>query len=204
MEGQGRRETHQVQAAAPLADSVGTPRGRIIMQRTIFRRLTISAFVLVLAACSGAKISSPRRLAPLPHPVGSIAFSPSGGVMADAVGIELFNEGFVVFATRQTSTLMVRYNLNEEEVMYPERISDLAKEGIDALLIVRTVAGYDGNPESVAVRVVSTRTGQVIGALTWQTGKGGMQGSPLDRMKRKGMVDAARQIGEALARQLRR
>ena len=124
--------------------------------------------------------------------------------MADAVGIELFNEGFLVFDTRQTSTLMVRYNLDEQEIMDPERISDFAAEGIDALLTVRTVAGYDGKPESVTVRVVSTQTGQVIGALTWQTGKGGVQGSPLDRMKRKGMVDAARQIGKALARQLRR
>jgi len=124
--------------------------------------------------------------------------------MADAVGIELFSQGFTVFDTRQTSTLMLRYNLDEAEVMRPEAISTFAEEGIDALLVVRTVAGYDDQPESVTIRVISTRTGQVIGALTWQTGHGGVRGSMLDRMKRKGMVDAARQIGKALARQLRR
>ena len=174
------------------------------MQRKIFRRLTISAFVLVLVACSGAKISSPQQLAPLPHPVGSIAFSPGGGVMADAVGIELFDQGFTVFDMRQTSTLMLRYNLDEVEIMKPEALLVFAEEGIDALLVVRTVAGYDDQPESATVRVLSTQTGQMIGALTWQTGHGGARGSMLDRIKRKGMVDAARQIGKALARQLRR
>ena len=124
--------------------------------------------------------------------------------MADAVGIELFSQGFTVFDTQQTSTLMIRYNLDEAEVMRPEAIPAFAERGIDAVLIVRTVAGYDDQPESVTVRVLSTQTGQMIGALTWQTGHGGARGSMVDRMKRKGMVDAARQIGRALARQLRR
>ena len=183
----------------------GTQRGsRSIMKPpTAYRtaRCFALAPIVALTACVGAKISTPQQVPPLSHPVQSIAFSPSGGVMADAVGTELFNQGFNIFDTRQTSSLMIRYNLNELEVMRP---SALADEGIDAFLVVRTVAGYDGKPESVSVRAVSPRTGEVVAALTWQTGHGGQAGSILDRAKRKGMVDAAAQIGKALAKQLRR
>ena len=82
--------------------------------------------------------------------------------MADAVGIELLNYGYNIIDTATVTSYMARYNLDEIELILPKNITRLADDGIDTILIVRSVGGYDGRPESATTRLVSTSNGQVI------------------------------------------
>lgn len=169
------------------------------------RRGSVSSLALALStACSGATMSTPQNLRPLPEKIESVALAPSGGVLADAIGTELFNHGIQVIDTQETSNYLVRLNLDEIELMQPKTLSALRGRGITALLSVKSVAGYDARPQSATVRVVSTQTGELVAAVNWQNGRGGAQGSPADAMMRKDIVGAAQQIAQALVSQLRR
>ena len=163
---------------------------------------SIGILVVALCGCAGSKIT-PIATARAPvSPISTIAFAPSGGVLADAVGLSLLNYDVRVFDTQQTSNLLIRFNLDEEEIMEPQNLATIAERGIDAILFVRTVAGYDDKPQSASIRLVHTSDGLLVGGLAWQNGKGGVAGSPLDRAQRKDIVDAAEEIARALAEQM--
>lgn len=162
------------------------------MKLTAFRLLAIIS-AAALAGCASSKVSTIGK-ANLNHPVNTIAMAPSGGVLADAVALELFNRGYNVIDTNQMSQLMVRMNLSEIEVMKRQNLESLKDEGIDVVLNCRAVAGYDGLPQSATVRLTSTHTGAVVAGLTWQNGRGGQVGSMADRSMRKDVVEAAVEI----------
>lgn len=155
-----------------------------------------------ILACAGSKVSSMKGPAPS-EAVASIAMAPSGGVLADAIAVELFNRGFQVVDTTQTTALLTRLNLTELEIMRPESLSSLRSSGIDAVLSARSVAGYDGRPQSASVRVNSTGTGQILAGVTWQNGRGGAVGSPADSMMRSDLSEAASEVAGELAQRLR-
>ena len=162
------------------------------------------ALVVLLSGCAGSRVNVSRSPGALPHDVKTLALMPSGGVLADAVGIELLNFGLDVVDTATMTSLMARFNLDEVEVAHPQNIKKLADEGIDTILLVKSVAGYDNRPESASVRLVSTTTGRVIVGATWQNGKGGAKGSPADGMMRSNLSSVARQIAEGIGRELRK
>lgn len=153
---------------------------------------------LLIGGCASSKVSS-MALAAVKQSVRVIALTPGGGLMADAVGVELANRGFTIIDPSSTSNMMIRLNLNEVEVAKPEGLTKLREQGIDALLIVRTVGGYDQQPQSASARMNSTQSGQLLAGVTWQNGYGGMAGSPADRVMRKGLSEAAIEIADALA-----
>ena len=98
---------------------------------------------------------------------------------------------------------MARSNLDEVEIALPAGQQEFAKEGIDALLTVSAVGGYDQEPQSASARVQSTKTGQLLTGVTWENGWGGKAGSIADRTMREGLTDAAKEIGTALCKGLR-
>ncbi len=75
------------------------------------------------------------------HSVSVIALAPGGGMLTDAVGVELANRGFTIIDPSSTSNMMVRLNLNEVEISRPEGLAKLKDQGIDAFLIVRAAGG---------------------------------------------------------------
>ncbi len=160
--------------------------------------------MLLSSGCAPSRVSVMQNLAPLEHPVKTIALAPSGGVLADSIGLELFGNNFRVVDTQQTSNILVRLNLNELEIMEPKSMAALKERGIDAILLVRSVAGYDNLPQSASVRVISTSSFNLVAGVSWQNGRGGVQGSPADRGMRKDVVEAAQEISRALIKQLNR
>ena len=168
-----------------------------------YRRVTALASLAFLAGCSGSKLSVITNVAPPSEPITVIAMAPSGGILADAVAFEFLNYGLQIFDTNQTSNLLVRLNLSEVEVMSPSNLNRLSEEGFNAIIFVRTVAGYDDKPQSASIRVQQTTDGRVVAGVSWQNGSGFMRDSPLDMGQRKDVVEAAEEIAEALARQLR-
>lgn len=160
-------------------------------------------FVLaMLSGCAGPRLNVSRSPNSLPHPVKTVALMPSGGVLADAVGIELLNLGLDVIDTAAVTSLMARFNLTEVELAQRQNIRKLSDEGIDTILLVKSVSGYDSRPESASVRLVSTATGRLIVGATWQNGKGGAKGSPADGMMRVNLSSAARSIARGLGQAL--
>ena len=129
--------------------------------------------------------------------------APGGGLLADAVAVELANRGFTVIDPATTSNLLIRLNVTEIEVAQPEGLAKLNTQGIDAYLVVRAAGGSDGRPESASARMNSTQTGQVLAGVTWQNGWGGRAGSPADRVMRKNLSEAANEIASALAQRVR-
>lgn len=136
--------------------------------------------------------------------INKIALMPSGGALADAIGIELLNTGYQIIDTTTVTGYMARYNLDEMELIMPQNISKLSSDGIDTVLLVKTVAGYDGRPESATAKIVATATGQLIVGVTWQNGKGGAQGSVMDGVMRSNLSAVAKQIAGGIAKVLSR
>jgi hypothetical protein len=136
------------------------------------------------------------------HSVKVIAFASGGGVLADAVAVELANRGYTVIDPGTTNSLIARLGLTEIEVSQPSGLDKLKQQGIDAYLTIRAADGYDGAPASASARLTSTHNGQVIGGLTWQNGWGGAEGSPADRVMRSGLTQAAQQIAEGLTKRI--
>ena len=67
------------------------------MRRHLLCALLAVSSVL-MSACGGSKVSlTPGQ--PVGHAVNTIALAPSGGLLADAIGIELFNRGYTVVDT---------------------------------------------------------------------------------------------------------
>lgn len=157
--------------------------------------------MLALTSCMGSRFSTVVQRG-VTHPIEAVAMDPGGGVLADAIALELFNYGVTVYDTSQTRGLLVRLDLSELEVIEPTDLGALRAQGIDAYIVVRTVAGHDARPESASVRVTSTHDSTVVSGFSWQNGWGGNQGSPSDRWMRSNLASAAKKIGRKLAKQL--
>ena len=168
------------------------------------RRLSLALGTLAtLAGCASSKVSSLPVSSTTEQSVKVIAFAPGGGVLADAIGVELSNRGLTVIDSAATSSMMIRLNLNEVEITKPEGLNKLKGQGIDAILVVRSAGGHDDNPQSASARMNSTKNGQVLAGVTWQNGFGGQAGSISDRVMRKGLADAAAEIATALIARVR-
>lgn len=171
------------------------------MARASFLAVLGSAALLV--ACASSQVSMHSVGSKPAHQIQAIAMAPGGGLLADAVAVELANRGFTVIDPAATSNLLVRLNLTEIEIARPAGLAKLKDQGVDAYLVVRAAAGWDGRPESASARMNSTQTGQVLAGVTWQNGWGGMPGSPADRVMRRNLTDAANEIANALAQRVR-
>jgi outer membrane lipopolysaccharide assembly protein LptE/RlpB len=154
---------------------------------------------LLLGGCGFSQTSS----APVAQrvPVNTIAMMPGGGILADAVAVELSSRGFKIIDPAATSSLIVRLRLKEIEITQIAGLSRFKSQGIDAVLVVRAV-GYDQQPQSASVRMTSTESGALIAGVTWQNGFGGEAGSVVDRVMRKGLSQAAAEIANQLAAQV--
>jgi hypothetical protein len=129
--------------------------------------IVIIFLVALIVGCASSRISSLPTTSTAVVTVKAIALAPDGGLLADAVGVELANRGFIVIDSASTSTMMVRLNLNEVEIQLPAGLSTLKDQGIDAYLTVRAAGGYDDRPSSAGARMNSTTAGQVLAGVTW-------------------------------------
>lgn len=156
----------------------------------------------LLGGCASSKVSVLPVAAAPSHPVKAIALAPGGGLLADAVAVELSNRGYNIIDTATTTSLLVRSNARETEIVEPKSLAVLKGNGIDAVLSVKSAAQHDNEIASASARVNSTHTGRVIAGVTWQNGRGLNAGSPGDRIMKKGLVEAAAEIAEALSKSI--
>ena len=93
---------------------------------------------------------------------------------------------------------MLSLNLNEGEITAPKSLEKFNKEGVDAVIVVSAVGGYDQMPQSASVQIINTSTLDITAGLNWQNGFAGQQGSVADRLMRKGLTKAAKEIVDGL------
>jgi hypothetical protein len=107
--------------------------------RASHRVAMLMGLTLACACMSGCGLShvSSVSIAGPKTSVRTIAIMPGGGLLADAVAVELMNRGFTVIDAAATSNMMVRLNLNEIEISRPEGLAKFKGQGIEALLVVQ-------------------------------------------------------------------
>lgn len=159
--------------------------------------LGILALALLLVGCAASQISVVGNKISQSS-FNNIALSSNNGVLGQAVANELVGRGYKVQSPGQTNTLMLRLNLNEGEVTAPKSLQAFSKEGIDAVIVVSAVGGYDQMPQSASVQIINTSTLDIMAGLNWQNGYAGQQGSIADRVMRKGLTKAAKEIVDGL------
>ncbi|MBI1264736.1 MAG: hypothetical protein GC187_08375 [Alphaproteobacteria bacterium] len=158
-----------------------------------------AALALGLGACASSNVRSTGAAAVSPSEAGTIALAPGAGILGDAVLLELSTYGFRVIEAEATERLMGRLGLDEFDMTTASGLSELARNGVDTVLIVRSAGGYDDNIQSATARLVSTSDGSLLSGATWQNGFAGQQGSIADRMMRRGLNQAAVELADALA-----
>jgi len=155
----------------------------------------------LLTACNTATtryMTAPRRDVASIHKVQTIAMAPDSGILGDAVAVELANRGYDVYDSGQTSKLFIRWNLNEGELIRPEDYTKFRDKGIDAYLTLKTVGGWDKQPQSASAKLISTYDGKIITGVSYQNGWGGAQTSMADSVMRQNIGAAAEEIAKAL------
>ena len=130
--------------------------------------------------------------------IQSIAIDPRSGVMGEEIAMHLSNGDIRVFDSDQTIQIARRAGVDEYHVNSPEGLEGLRNGGADALLILKTMVGWDGKPQMVTARLIDTQTSEVISGFSWENGWGGDFGSIADRAMRKGLPEAAHQISVTL------
>ena len=167
------------------------------------RRLCALVAMLLVFGCASSKVSQTINTTHSGPKIRAVALSPGGGVLADAIGVELFNRGFTVMDPSQAGTLLGRSDLTEFEIATSPNLQALSEKGVDALLVVKSANAADGKPQSASVRLTNTKTQQVVAAVSWQNGWGGQAGSMADRTMRKDVADAAKEIVDTLSKSMR-
>lgn len=164
---------------------------------------TLIAVLLLVSGCVGSRVSLTELSYPVTEPINTIALAPGGGILADAIGVELTNSGFNVIETGAMTALMARLNLDEFELTQPQSLNKLKEKNIDAYLSVKAAAGRDGRPQSAIARLNSTTDGKILAGVSWQNGWGGIAGSMADRTMRKDLTEAATEITRSLVQRIR-
>ena len=172
------------------------------MNPWVMRLAALSMVLISLAGCATSSVSVNSSSSADLSEIRRVALMPSGGPLADAIGIELLSYGLDVIDTATTTGLLARLNLDEFAVNQPQNIRRLSERGIDTLLIVKVVAGYDGKPNSATARLISTKSGSLLIGSSWQNGKGGAMGSPADGIMRGNINTAASAIAGAIGSKL--
>ncbi len=152
---------------------------------------------LLLYSCASSNVSIIGDKVPLAN-FKNMALSSNTGMLGQAIANELVGRGYKVQSPGQTSNLMLRLNLNEAEVSKAKALKAFAAEGVDAVIVVSAVGGYDQMPQSASVQIINTNTLNIMAGVNWQNGWGGQQGSIADRLMRKGLTRSAKEIVNAL------
>ena len=161
--------------------------------------LGIIALALLLVGCAASQVSIVGNKISQSS-FNNIALSTNNGVLGQAVANEMVGRGYKVQSQGQTNSLLLSLNLNEGEITAPKSLKAFSKEGVDAVIVVSAVGGYDQMPQSASVQIINTSTLDIMAGLNWQNGFAGQQGSIADRLMRKGLTKAAKEIVDGLTR----
>jgi hypothetical protein len=160
----------------------------------------LPAFLLIplVAGCAGARLGDTVRSEYAGPAIRTVAVAPGGGLVAEGVAVQLQNNQIAVVGPSETISILEQAGLTRAQIAGETGFQELVKHNVDALLVMRSLYGWDGHPQSVSVRLISTRSSEVITGFAWENGWGGDLGSVADRIMRRDSAEAARQIAAGL------
>lgn len=184
--------------------------------RTIPRRALLAMMLPgMLAACGGSSVVPTKDPEYVGHTVRVIAIAPpeslvstgsmaEGGVLGDDIGAELAKHGYKIVDAMAAAAILDKNDVTSLLALAPRGLAALEKDGIDAVLTVKSASSTIGGPgmRHVTARINSTHSSKVIASVDWNNSWGGMPGSLADYTMRKGAAAAAQEIAEALAKLL--
>ncbi|MDE0001213.1 MAG: hypothetical protein OXQ29_00780 [Rhodospirillaceae bacterium] len=155
----------------------------------IFASACISPGGDLRAMAESMSIPSSLRTLPAPEdqpstPITTIHVGGTGGILAEAIGLEMVHYGFAVVS----------------EAIHTDGVAP--DEGIGVLDIEWTFALHDGNPNTVIAIVTAPGSGVMLAGVSWTNARAGAAGSPADVMVRKTTMTAAQEIAAGLVRQI--
>jgi hypothetical protein len=169
------------------------------------RAVLLCSFAGIGAGCAGPKVTSAPGAVPSGHVVRTVAIQPVvtavDGILGDALGVQLSKRGMVVMDAAATAQAF-RESQVDITTQQVQGMAVLRRLGVDALIAVAAVPGYDGAVQTASLRVLSAHTGKVLTNVIWENAWSGMRGSIADRAMRSGLVEAAEQLADALVSQL--
>lgn len=166
------------------------------------KKIILTVLIVFLFGCATSKLSKSKVRLGSSHPVKVIALAPDGGLMADAIGIELYNHGIRVVDSNETTEIMIQSDISNLKYLERKNLRILKDSGIDGYLTVKVVFMSDGKPSSVSARLSSTHTGELLAGVSWQAGWGGMYGSIAHNIMSQNVNDAAEEIAKELVERL--
>jgi hypothetical protein len=175
------------------------------MQHTVHRSQVLKTLKLIglailgslsLTACFFTGPSKPevyfiKPSAPVTASIRRIAMEPNRDVFADPLASPMSKYGYNVVTPANVWGLLERLNIRDGKLYDQESLRAINKQGIDAILIVRSVIAPDGIPSAISLRAVLTANGQPAGGWYW------------DNPRRIGVADSAEFIAERVAADLR-
>ena len=134
-----------------------------------YSRVLFTVLIAFLASgCVALKTTVFSSKVPLEKPIHTIALMPSGGVLADAIGLELLQFGFDIIDTARVPSILIRDNLSEIELAQPQNLLLLHQDGIEVIIFAKAVAGYDSKPQSINIKIIQTLSGRLLTGVNWQ------------------------------------
>jgi len=168
------------------------------------RNAALLLSLTILVACASSQVRSTGLSRYQGPPITAIAIAPGSGALGEAIGVELFGFGFQIVDPTGVDRTSGQDLATASAVAATPRLGRLSEQGTTALLVVESVLAYDSTPQSASVRVTNASTGETLATLSWKNGWGGARGSPADRMMRKDLGEAAREIAIVIKQSLRR
>jgi len=140
---------------------------RFVKILSLLRWTSVLAMAFFLVGCSTSRVSSTTRISET-LPSNKIAVAP-GSVLADAVGVELFQYGYdVVPASMVDVVVGKKYWISNSDFLTPQNMSKLRAKGIGSLLVIRSSSEYGGVPQAAVVRLIDTSNLETLAAVNWQ------------------------------------
>lgn len=157
-------------------------------QTRLVALISASLFLMSCASSNTEIVSAGVYSGP---PIRTIALLPGGGVLGDAISLNLIARAFQIVPPPTDAS--------EASLRSSEGLASLRRSGIDALLVVRSTNDHDGRTRSATALLYSTDSGRLVSGATWENGHGfGIEHSVTNSVLRVGNDKAAKEIVEQL------
>lgn len=168
------------------------------------RSIPVFVLALALAGCGGSKFLATEPVSRPESPMRLMATMSASNDFSTKLIESLSALGYGILDQGKTDALLQKLDLDSSDLSDPTPRQELKSRRIDGILkiAIETPANFPQQLTKVNASVNETQTGALVASVAWSNSWGGMAGSPVDGMMKMSAAAAARQIAQALARQL--
>lgn len=156
--------------------------------------VSLMFLALMITGCTSTeKMTAEDAVRPPPPSLNVIAVAPTG-LLAEAVGSELFQKGYQIIPAAQVSTMIQQAFPGETYLLSPRVLSFLRSKGVQSVLLVTSRSSYGQVPSDAVVQIISTFDGSTLAATNFH-----YERDVFDWDKSGDVASAAHEIASSLA-----